>query len=471
MIKENQTTLNLINVLVDIVVAIFSYIAAYHLRVNSNIFSYKESIGFYEYLGQVMIIVPVLIFSYYFFKLYTPQRLKSIVYEVGKITQGNVATVGIYLVYLYLAKQVDYSRIMVAIFVVVNITLTSTYRITLRYTLRYFRKKGYNIKRAILIGNSETGMDFLQKTLDNLQWGYKIVAIFEEQPNEKIQRKKKKKYEGEYIPRYRYKDISNYLQNHTPDEIVIAIKLSEYSYLSSIMNTCEKSGAKTLIIPDYLKYIPAKPQIEQIDDITIINIREVPLENKINAFVKRVFDIVVSLVALIITFPIMLITSVLIKLESEGPVIYRQKRVGYKKKLFEMYKFRSMKVQNEHSSSTLWTTENDDRKTKIGCFIRRTNIDELPQFFNVLKGDMSVIGPRPERPYFVDKFKEEIPKYMIKHQVRPGMTGWAQVNGYRGDTSIKKRIEHDLFYIENWSFLLDIKIFFLTIFRGNKNAY
>ena len=190
-------------------------------------------------------------------------------------------------------------------------------------------------------------------------------------------------------------------------------------------------------------------------------------------FFKRLFDITISMIGLIITSPILLISAIAIKIESPGPIIFKQERVGLDRKTFSMYKFRSMRLQTDEEEMDKWTTKNDPRKTWWGNFMRKTSIDELPQFFNVLKGDMSVIGPRPERPFFVDKFKEEIPRYMIKHQVRPGITGWAQVNGLRGDTSIEDRIEHDLYYIENWTFGLDLKIIILTILKGfiNKNAY
>jgi len=189
--------------------------------------------------------------------------------------------------------------------------------------------------------------------------------------------------------------------------------------------------------------------------------------------VKRAIDLFGAVVALIIFSIPMIVVSIIIKITSPGPLIYKQSRVGLHNKEFPMYKFRSMGVQDPKKEKVAWTTANDPRVTTIGKFIRKTSIDELPQIFNVLKGDMSLIGPRPERPFFVEKFKEEIPRYMIKHQVRPGLTGWAQVNGYRGDTSIRLRIEHDLYYIENWTLSLDFKILFLTFFKGfvNKNAY
>jgi exopolysaccharide biosynthesis polyprenyl glycosylphosphotransferase len=195
----------------------------------------------------------------------------------------------------------------------------------------------------------------------------------------------------------------------------------------------------------------------------------VPLDNNLNRLIKRISDIIVVTIGIIIISPLLLVTAILVKLNSPGPVIFKQKRVGNNRKEFYIYKFRSMKVQEEEDYH--WTKENDPRNTKIGSFIRKTNIDELPQFFNILKGDMSLIGPRPERPYFVDKFRDEIPKYMIKHHVRPGMTGYAQIYGYRGNTSIKKRIEYDIYYVENWNFFLDVKIFFMTFRNFFKNAY
>ena len=188
---------------------------------------------------------------------------------------------------------------------------------------------------------------------------------------------------------------------------------------------------------------------------------------------KRTMDIIGAIIAIIIFSPVMLVTAILVKTTSKGPLIYKQERVGLHNQIFQMYKFRSMEVQSPKAERKAWTVRNDPRVTKVGKIIRRTSIDELPQLFNILKGDMSLVGPRPERPFFVEKFREEIPRYMVKHQVRPGLTGWAQVNGYRGDTSIKKRIEYDLYYIENWTLGLDIKILFLTFFKGfvNKNAY
>ena len=192
-----------------------------------------------------------------------------------------------------------------------------------------------------------------------------------------------------------------------------------------------------------------------------------------NVIAKRIVDIIGSIFMLILFSPIMLISAIAVKFSSPGPVIFSQERVGLHNKTFRMYKFRSMKVQKPDKEAKAWTTENDPRVTKVGRVLRMTSMDELPQFFNVLKGDMSIVGPRPERPQFVDQFRESIPRYMVKHQVRPGVTGWAQVNGLRGNTSIRRRIEYDIYYIENWTMMFDIKIMLMTLFHGfiNKNAY
>lgn len=341
------------------------------------------------------------------------------------------------------------------------------------------------MKHVVIVGFSNLTVELLKRLKKNKQWGYNVVAILDDGHNAYNEEKyshytEYKKAYDEVAAAYNIgktiKSIDKlqfYLDNKGIDEVFITLSIEEYSKLGHIIKICEKSGVRTQIVPDYYKYIPAKPYMEEVDGLPIINIRYIPLDNLANKMGKRLFDIIVSLCAIILASPIMIAAVLIIKITSKGPVIFKQERVGLNKNFFTMYKFRSMKIQKKQEEKLKWTTANDPRKTKFGSFIRKTSIDELPQLFNVLKGDMSLVGPRPERPFFVDKFKEEIPKYMVKHQVRPGITGWAQVNGWRGDTSIEKRIECDIYYIENWSFWFDIKIMFLTVFKGfvNKNAY
>lgn len=372
----------------------------------------------------------------------------------------------IFLTVLFMFKHIDFSREMIFIFFVVNCVNGIAMRMVLRLFLRTIRKKGYNQKHILLIGYSRAAEGFIDRIKANPEWGYLIRGILDDH----IERGTM--YKGVKVIG-RIDNLSVILPENRLDEIAITLGIEDYQRLEEIVAACEKSGVHTKFIPDYNGIIPTKPYTEDLLGLPVINIRYVPLTNSFNAFVKRFFDIIVSLAAIVIASPIMLTVAILIKGTSKGPLIYKQERVGLHQKKFNMYKFRSMVVQEASEEKKEWTTKNDPRVTGVGKFIRKTSIDELPQLFNILKGDMSIIGPRPERPYFVEKFKEEIPRYMIKHQVRPGLTGWAQVNGYRGDTSIEKRIEYDLYYIENWTLSFDIKIFFMTFITGfiNKNAY
>ena len=258
------------------------------------------------------------------------------------------------------------------------------------------------------------------------------------------------------------------------DEIAITLSLENYDRLEELVDLCEKSGVHTKFIPDYNSLIPGRPYMEDLMGLPVINIRYVPLSNTLSALAKRCVDLAGSFFGLILISPVLLFVAFLVKATSKGPVIFKQERVGLHNKPFMMYKFRTMYLQQPgEEKKGLDSKGRSPYYPCGGAFLRKTSLDELPQLFNVLKGDMSLVGPRPERPQFVEKFREEIPRYMIKHQVRPGMTGWAQINGYRGDTSIRKRIEYDIYYIENWSMTLDLKILFLTVLRGfiNENAY
>lgn len=260
--------------------------------------------------------------------------------------------------------------------------------------------------------------------------------------------------------------LERILEGNELDEVVIALRAEDYGKLERIVDVCEKAGVHTKMIPDFGNVISTRPYIEDVQGIPVIHVRRVPLNIMRNRVAKRAVDLIGATVAIILFSPVMLLTVLVVALTEEGSVIYRQERVGLHNQVFYMYKFRSMIMQDEEKEKAEWSTRNDPRITPVGKLIRRTSIDELPQLFNVLKGEMSLVGPRPERPQFVQKFRDEIPRYMVKHQVRPGITGWAQINGYRGDTSIEKRIEYDLYYIENWTMVFDMKILILTIFKG-----
>lgn len=481
MIKENQKHLNKVLVVADALNLTISIMIAWHIRFNLNIISKSE--GNYplsKYFIPLALMIPVYIILYSLFNLYTPYRFKSIINELLNLIKANVLGILLFIMMLYVFKNINYSRYMIITFFIVSAVLTCVQRCLLRSFLRTLRKKGYNLKHVIFIGLNDCTLDFIEKIKFNKHWGYNIVGIFSD-----IHKEKKYIAQQESCEEVvavledkinilgNIKSIEEYLSNNHIDEVFITLPFSCYEKLNWVISVCEKNGVKSQIIPEFSKFLSSKPYIEDLEGTAVISMRYIPLDSLINKAIKRIFDIVFSLISIILFSPIIVIVSLSIKITSPGPIIFKQERIGLNKKPFNMYKFRSMHVQKENEEKVKWTTSNDSRKTKLGSFIRKTSIDELPQLFNVLKGDMSLIGPRPERPYFVDKFKEEIPKYMVKHQVRPGITGWAQVNGWRGDTSIERRIECDIYYIENWSLSMDIKIMFLTVFKGfvNKNAY
>ena len=465
MIKDNQKLLNKIHLLLDAFVIVVSYALAWLIR-----FELKRSSGgvlpWEDYFAALIILVPGYLLLYSAFHLYTPKRTTRTKIEIWTVIKANTVGVFGYLAALYLMHEEDYSRSMIAIFYVINIVLASTYRVILRDMLRHFRKKGYNLKHVLLVGYSRAAEQYIERIKQNPAWGYHIMGVLDDHVGKDVE------FKGIQVIGD-VDEIYRLLPENNLDEIAITLSLSDYDRLEEIVSFCEKSGVHTKFIPDYNAVIPTKPYTEDLDGLPVINIRNVPLTSGWNQFLKRSMDIIGAAVACILFSPAMLVCAVLIKLTSEGPVLFKQERIGLHNRPFYMYKFRSMRLQTEADEKKGWTVKNDPRVTGIGKFMRRTSLDELPQLFNILKGDMSLIGPRPERPQFVEKFKEEIPRYMIKHQVRPGLTGWAQVNGYRGDTSIRKRIDYDLYYIENWTMGFDFKIMFMTIFKGfiNENAY
>lgn len=465
MIKENQKHFNRLQVLIDAFVLLFSYVAAWVIKFQI-ISSDDGALSLRTYMIALPITVLVYLGLYYLFSLYTPKRVQGRRLELWNIVKANTVGIALFLGVLYLIKMMHFSREMLFIFYVINICLEAIARNLIRYFLRSMRRKGYNLKHIVLVGYSRAAEEYIDRILENPQWGYKIRGILDDHIEAGTE------YKGIKVLG-KIDNLMIILPEKRLDEIAITLGLSEYARLEEIVNLCEKSGVHTKFIPDYNQIIPTKPYTEDILGLPVINIRHVPLTNTFYAAMKRVMDIAGAICAIILFSPIMMFSVIMIKLTSPGPLIFKQERVGLHNHTFMMYKFRSMDVQPPEKEKTKWTVKDDPRVTNFGKFMRKTSIDELPQLFNVLKGEMSLVGPRPERPFFVEKFKEEIPRYMIKHQVRPGLTGWAQVNGYRGNTSIRKRIEYDLYYIENWTLGLDVKILFLTIFKGfiNKNAY
>ena len=469
MIKDNQKYFNRLHLLMDAVVVAVSYLLAWYIKF-CTIFADTEpgagALDMETYFSFLYFVVPEYIILYYFFNLYAPKRATRRKYELEGIIKANAVGIVFFIVFLYMIKQQDFSRFMMGAFFVINIVFAAVYRTLIRNLLLYFRKKGYNLKYILLIGYSRAAEEYITRINANPQWGYVVRGILDDRiPSGTI-------YKGVRVVG-RIANIRYILPENSLDEIAITLALKDYDRLEAIVDLCEKSGVHTKFIPDYNSLVPSHPYTEDLMGLPVINIRYVPLTNTLNWVSKRAVDITGALAGIVISSPIMLLAALAVRFTSRGPVIFKQERVGLHNKTFQMYKFRTMEMQKASAEEKAWTVKDDPRVTGIGKFLRSTSLDELPQLFNILVGDMSLVGPRPERPQFVEKFKEEIPRYMIKHQVRPGLTGWAQINGYRGDTSIRKRVEYDLYYIENWTMGMDFKIMFLTFFKGfiNKNAY
>ena len=470
MLKDNEKNFSRLHMIIDAIVLVLSYFLAWLIRfVGPMAATAVRTRSFQQYMLMLVFIVPVYLLLYQAFTLYTPMRMQGRRLVLANIVKANSLGLLILMFTFYMIDESDFSRSTYIMFYVINIVLQWCARMLIFALLRNMREKGLNQKQMICVGYSRAAEEYIDRVLANPQWGYVIRGILDDNVPAGTE------YKGIKVLG-RIANLNIILPENRLDEIAITLGLSEYYRLEEIVALCEKSGVHTKFIPDYNKIIPTKPYTEDILGLPVINIRYVPLNNTFNALVKRAMDIAGSIVGIIVTSPLMLLMCAIIKLTSPGPLIYKQERVGLHNQTFRMYKFRSMEVQPESEEKKAWTVKNDPRVTPIGKFMRHTSIDELPQLFNILKGNMSLVGPRPERPFFVEKFREEIPRYMVKHQVRPGLTGWAQVNGYRGLTDelwkMEKRVQFDMEYLEGWTFIWDLRIIMSTLFSKSiyKNA-
>ncbi|MBO7718977.1 MAG: undecaprenyl-phosphate glucose phosphotransferase [Methanosphaera sp.] len=463
MIRENQRLFNIMNVVIDALVVVFAVSI-----VNSSLFAkYTHLVFSHDYPSQLIlyiILIPSYLLLYYVFGLYTPQRTRREVFGEASTILNVVVVEFIFMLILILLNLIPVDLYYIVSILLITFVLASLERALLRLTLRKLRKEGFNIKYVLVIGAGEVGEKLATTINANAYLGYKIMGFLDDNVTGNV--------EGINIIG-KTNDLEKILASNLVDRVIVSISPRHYDVLGEIIDSCEKMGVRADIVPDYYRYVTSNFNVELIDDIPLISVRNLPLDITFNRYVKRTFDVLFVVVTSIIISPLLIIVALGVKLTSPGPIIYKQDRVGENGKVFLIYKFRSMTIENEYIDDLKWTQKDDPRVTNFGKFIRKTSIDELPQFYNILKGDMSLIGPRPERPYFVRKFRESVPKYMIKHHVRTGMAGWAQINGFRGNTSILQRIEYDIFYVENWSIWLDVKIFLKTIpmLLFDQNAY
>ena len=456
-IRKNQRLINLFNILSDAVLIFAAYFAA--LAMRFEVLNGQESIlpvhsG--AYAAVALVYSGLLVVAYCGFRMYGSYRFKDPASEIITILLLNGIGVLILMALLYFTRIVDFSRLAIFFFWLFSSLFIIAKRTVVRAVLRYYRELGYNQKHVILVGSGHFAQQYLQDIQANPQMGFTVDGYVSGEARPGL---------GKRLGSY--EELEEILEHSDPDELIVALDPQEIGYMRPVLAAADKEGVRISIIPFYNDYFPSHPTIDVVGRTRLVNMRATPLDNLGWAMAKRGMDIVGSLLLIVVTSPIMLGAAIGVKLSSPGPILFKQERVGKGKKVFKMWKFRSMRITG--TEDTGWSTENDPRKTKFGSFIRKFSIDELPQFFNVLLGQMSLIGPRPEVPFHVNHFREEIPLYLVRQQVRPGITGWAQVHGLRGDTSIEARVKYDIWYIENWGLGLDLKILFRTMFGGMVN--
>ena len=458
MIKKNQRFFNWLNRLSDMALVYISYAAAvcfwiFLLKHDRNNISIRL---LWENPWPVLILAFLFVVVFQYGGMYDSFRFQKIRSEMWQLLRLHLLCVMLGVGCIFLFKLRDFSRGVIGCYAIFAYALFAMKRVVLRTSLYFIRKSGMNQKHVLLVGCGTLARKYIDCLRENPQFGYRCAGyVGQDSDLENVN------YLGPYD------QLSELLDIYEPDEVIIALEVYDISLMNSIILSCEKHGIRSSIIPIYNDYLPSCATVDSIGKVRLINIRGISQDLAINRVMKRAFDLLFSATALLLLSPLMLILALGVRLSGPGPILFRQERVGKERKIFTMYKFRSMCVNSE--SDTAWSRSRDSRINRYGAFIRKFSLDELPQVYNVLKGEMSVVGPRPELPFFVDMYKDVVPLYMVKHQVKPGLTGWAQVNGYRGDTSIEKRIEYDIWYIENWSMYLDLKIIFMTIFGGMVN--
>ena len=467
MLKKHSKFFETLVLLLDLVTLSCSWILAYFLRFYLPVVPVSKGIPpFFTYLTLLLVMLPLWYIVFKAFGLYRPRRISSKFAEIMDIAKGTTIAILILVSLTFFVRKYEFSRLTFVYFGIICVIALCVERILFRELLRLIRKRGYNLRHALIVGTGSLGQDVTDRVHSHPELGIKIRGFLCED-NSQI---------GNELKGFKvldtFENVRNVVMNQNIDMVLITLPLSAHERLKRILDDIGDEMVSIMLIPDLIELATLRGGIGEFEGMPIISLRDTPLYGW-NVVVKRVTDIVLSITILLAVFPLMLVISLLVKATSIGHVFYRQERMGLDGRIFSMLKFRTMETQAEKETGPVWAAKSDSRKTIIGSFLRKTSMDELPQFFNVLKGDMSIVGPRPEREFFIQQFRSKIPKYMLRHKMKAGITGWAQISGWRGNTSLEKRIEYDLYYIENWSLRFDMEIMWLTIWRGlvNKHAY
>jgi len=458
---KNDFRLILVLVLGDVLAINAGLLLSYWFRFSTGLFSIVYGVpSVSHYFRMLPPLTLIMIFLLRSDKLYSVRSRLSIVDEFFSIVRSVSVGILVFMAGTFLYREFSFSRGMLILAWGVLVLFLASWRFLVNRVRFAFREKSRNL---LIIGDGEMVPRLISHISGDSHWDYDIKAVL------RVKSKDVSKIEDVPVEE-NLGELGNILNKHNIDEVIVTEADMPRLDMMKIILECEKNLVGVRIVADLLGMVTSQVDMRTIDGVPLLGLKESPLAEWINRIIKRVMDVLFSVAAILVLSPVFFIVGLFIKLSSPGPVFYFQKRVGEDGRRFAIIKFRTMIVNAEKGTGPVWAKKDDPRRTPIGGFLRATNIDELPQLINVLKGEMSLVGPRPERPHFVEKFKQDIPRYMARHKIKSGMTGWAQVNGLRGNTSIEERTKYDLYYVENWSVMFDVKILFMSVF-AMKNAY
>ena len=472
MVRRHNRLLVALYVVSDAILAMWAFVLAYGIRFESGLIPvYRGYPPLEQYLSLLPFVAVLTPFAFWLQGVYRLRRGRSRVDDFFAVLIGSIlAVVFSVLSTLYVGAYYasdtsraqgafQVSQIVWGLFLPLTVMFTYASREAVRELLERRWRAGIGLKRILIAGAGDLGRMVADRILQHRELGYQVVGFIDDRAG------------GDHIG-YRglpllgtLSEVVEIAQRERVDHLYVTLTLEEHAKLLDLMEVTSREFIDVKVVPDILQFIALRARLEDLDGLPVININEIPLQG-FNAWVKRGLDVVLSSAAMVLLAIPLAIIAAFVKWTSPGPVFYKQERMGLDGKAFTVFKFRSMHQDAEDDTGPVWAGDDDPRATTVGRWLRKLDLDELPQFWNVLKGDMSIVGPRPERPFFVEQFKHRIPQYMLRHKVKAGITGWAQVNGWRGNTSLEKRIEYDLYYIENWSVTLDLKIMWLTLVRG-----
>ena len=467
MLKQKRQLFEYLFIGADLIVVSVAWLIAYWLRFKTGLVPIDKGVPEFDHYASMLLFI-WLIWAFIFRRmgLYRPMRGVRRTRELWVLVNANALAILflISMTYLFREKSIQFSRLVFVYFWGLSTFLTVVERTALRFCLREVRRKGYNLRYMLIVGAGQVAADMVSRVRLHQELGIQILGCLSRDGLER-------RGPGGIPVVGQYSDLRQFLSRTDIDQVVVALPLEDHQILPDIMAELKDSLLDIKVIPDIYQFASIGGAIEEFEGLPVISLQGCPLDG-INLFAKRALDISIASASLLILSPLLIVIALLVKLTSRGPVLFKQERVSFDGSPFSIIKFRTM-VSDAEASGPGWTKPGDARVTLLGRLLRSTSLDELPQLFNVLWGDMSIVGPRPERPVYIKEFRKRIPRYMLRHKVPAGITGWAQVHGWRGDTSIDKRIEYDLYYIENWSLLLDLKIVVMTLLKGfkNRNAY